>query len=224
MANDANKNYLRKVFAKSFFIRTYATKNQVEEIMQQYAEEIVYYRAIKHDKDQSEPHIHILIKFTSRKHGTTILNMFKDLIDEKGMPINTEIKKTITEQGALEYLTHNTKECEEQGKYKYSADEIWGKGIIEREKSEIEELKEAVLEIIAGEEPLKIMTAHGIKVLYNWKALKSFASDEYDYLSRKTTQEMQQASNNFFEGHTPEQITVQEQRQEEPATEAKNNE
>lgn len=77
---------------------------------------IEHYALITHDKDEGEPHTHMLIKFHRNEHcHSRLLDAFhidyaNDCSNLVGVKFN--------------YLTHNSQTCRKEGKFQYSKDEI----------------------------------------------------------------------------------------------------
>lgn len=153
------KSFLRTINKDKYRIKTYCTKEDIENIISEQGNSIEWYRAIIHDKDINENgekktnHCHIVLKLKDRKRASTIANWF-EIKDEKGNNINTYIQTCDNIQGAIEYLTHkNHKE-----KYQYKESEIFGIGEI---KGENQIYADIVTDICNGESEINIILKYG---------------------------------------------------------------
>lgn len=144
------KEYLRTLNKDKYRIKTYATKEDIEEILNE-KEDIQAYKAIIHDKDKDEDgkrkvsHAHIIIILKNRKKASTILNWFK-IKDKNGKEINTYIQPCDNLQGAINYLTHKGEK--NKNKYQYEEKEIFGNGEIKTEEEQKQEENEKLCNII----------------------------------------------------------------------------
>lgn len=91
---------------KELAIMTYANKKQVELILEKHKSAITAYAWIYHDKDKTDPHCHIFLKFATDRKGTDILKWFECATDFKGEEANTRFEKVRSADGLINYLTH----------------------------------------------------------------------------------------------------------------------
>ena len=88
-----------------------------EEVIRKFCETCTKkYAYIYHDKDEKEPHYHIIATFTQRKS----LNQIRKMLTECGADQNTLEQETIDLKGSYEYLTHKN----QPEKYQYSEESI----------------------------------------------------------------------------------------------------
>lgn len=83
------------------------------------AERYIY---IYHDKDNSAPHYHLILKFTNPRFRSAIEKLF----NLEGLTQDTTInfQKVRNLASAVAYLTHDTPEARKENKYHYSTSEL----------------------------------------------------------------------------------------------------
>lgn len=74
---------------------------------------------IHHDKDEAEPHYHIVMNVFSARTPKEIERWFEDLKDGKGEYINTFAEVLGDKDAFMKYLTHSDKKSIEEGKTYY---------------------------------------------------------------------------------------------------------
>ena len=84
---------------------------------------------IHHDKDETEPHYHIVIRTHSAWSAAMIENWFKGLTDKEGVAINTYCQPVGNMNALEEYLTHSDIESQEKGKHRYKRTDIKDHGL-----------------------------------------------------------------------------------------------
>lgn len=183
MSNSLTKNQLRKINRDTWFIRTYCTKNQIENILEM-DERIEWWRGIIHDKDTTEEnkpketHAHVIIKFKERIKGSTVFNLFETAKDEKGEYINTEVQECNSKTGSYNYLTHNTNKAKKEGKYLYSEDEIFGEGEIDLTEETNARYINLIQKIREGKSPYELVYKYGMLYITNIKNFKEIAKEQ----------------------------------------------
>lgn len=173
----------RNICSTEWFIRTYANREQIERVLDR--NDTIFYRAILHDRDNCEPHYHILIKFDNRKKQSTVRNMLK-VKDEKGEEVNSEIEIPYNTQKALEYLTHKN----DKDKYQYDESEIFGIGEIELYKTNTERYIELVRKIRLEIEPTKLIEEYGMLYIANFGNLKRIAYEQAEWEKNRWAKDM----------------------------------
>lgn len=78
---------------------------------------------IKHDKDEADPHHHIVIRTHCTWTCPQVANWFKDNVEKQ----NTFAQFVLDDDGIIDYLTHEN----EEDKYHYSKDDIIDHGLAE---------------------------------------------------------------------------------------------
>ena len=97
---------------RKFFIRSYLTEEQLQNILEKNRSIIYRWAYALHDKDTEgdKPkvaHTHIYLEFTNTYKISKPRNMFKGLIDDKGKEINTHIEFVDkTTAHCIQYLIH----------------------------------------------------------------------------------------------------------------------
>lgn len=121
---------------RKFFIRSYLTEEQLQNILEKNRSIIYRWAYALHDKDveNDKPkvsHTHIYIEFINTYKISKPRNMFKGLIDDKGKEINTHVEFVDkTTAHCIQYLIHKGY----ADKFQYSPD------IIKAENLDIEYL------------------------------------------------------------------------------------
>lgn len=82
---------------------------------------VMHYAYAKHDKDENEPHTHIVIRFNNNRSVAGVREFWKNFAIVDGVKIaNTLVEPAISLDGAFAYLTHKN----EVDKYHYPDDII----------------------------------------------------------------------------------------------------
>lgn len=104
----------------TFCIVTYALDVEIEDFLN--VGIVSNYAYILHDKDNTDPHYHIL--FTTKANYTckNIVKIFNECCPSDQNTFCRPVSKSTT--GAYQYLTHSTDRAKEQLKHQYSEDEI----------------------------------------------------------------------------------------------------
>lgn len=110
-----------KTFARFFAIVTYRTDTEkLVDTLTQHAKSIRAYALIKHDKDENDPHHHIVVRTHSSWECVKVANWFKG---DDGQ--NTFAQPVHDRQGIIDYLTHEN----EPEKHLYDKSEIIDGGL-----------------------------------------------------------------------------------------------
>ena len=91
---------------KEIAIMTYAKLSQVKLILQNKKNSYTAYALIEHDKDQTDTHCHLFIKFNSERRGVDIQKWFENCTDVNDKPANTRFENVKSKKGLIDYLTH----------------------------------------------------------------------------------------------------------------------
>lgn len=194
MAKHLTIQELRNLNREKWFIRTYCTKEQIEEIIDN-DDRVLWWRAIIHDKDTKEDntpketHAHIVIEYKNRIKGSTVYNCFKGYKDEKGKEINTEIQECNRKAGCYYYLTHNTEKAKKEGKHLYDENEIFGNGEINLEEENNSKYVNLINEIRNNAQPLELVMKYGMLYITNIKNLKKIAEEQTKWENNKKFEE-----------------------------------
>lgn len=96
----------RRKKMKEMAIMTYAKLSQVKLILQNKKNSYTAYALIEHDKDPTDTHCHIFIKFNSERRGVDIQKWFENSTDINDKQANTRFENVKSKKGLIEYLTH----------------------------------------------------------------------------------------------------------------------
>lgn len=189
----ASQDQLRNINEVSYFIRTYASKEQIEDIFQ-YDERVKWWRAICHDKDTDEvgnpkiAHTHIVVEFNNRIKASTVKNLFKGLTDDKGEKINTELKQCRSKAGCYKYLTHNTEKAKGEGKYQYNEDEVFGNGEIDLANEGNEKYLKILSDMQMDTAPFEMVYKYGMLYITQIKNFKEVIKEQKNWEKQKESE------------------------------------
>lgn len=181
-----------------YFIRTYASVEQIREIMAEHDSEIKAFAFIEHNRDNCEWHRHISLWLTRSKSKTTIENWFKPCIDSKGMRVQTFVEctkqckksdgtvetQTVDLRGATYYLVHEKADGTEiPNKYHYSWEDVESKNLSLLKEYEFGKTKDnkednsfEILErVIAGENLYTLAKEYGRDFIMNYTKYRELA-------------------------------------------------
>lgn len=111
--------------SRKFSCITYLSEMQLKVCLMRHINQIRVYAYAFHDKDTKEdgtlkePHIHLIIVTHNTCSISSIRRWFGGYVDEKGMEITTTAQACSDVFSMYDYLTHNTREAREAGKYQY---------------------------------------------------------------------------------------------------------
>lgn len=91
---------------KEIAIITYAKLSQVKLILQNKKNSYTAYALIEHDKDDTDTHCHIFIRFNSDRRGVDIQKWFENCTDINDKQANTRFESVKSRKGLIDYLTH----------------------------------------------------------------------------------------------------------------------
>lgn len=158
--------------SRFFSLTTYANEKQIQKVVCDHASSIRALCYIYHDKDEAEPHHHILM----RTHGTwspvQLTKWFKDLKDKEKKPVNTFCEIANDMDALKEYIMHADTESREQGKHLYSKEDIKDFGFCDlaERKDCYDSSYEILLRILAGANPRDLVRVYGRDYLYHINA------------------------------------------------------
>ena len=115
---------------RSFSIVTYLSMSQVASVLLAHDKQIKAYAYIEHNCDLNEDgtpkdrHIHLLLKLVHQTTSDGVRSWFRGFTDAESQPINTLAQCMHDSVGCYDYLTHNTDQSREEGKYLYSESDI----------------------------------------------------------------------------------------------------
>lgn len=109
---------------------TYASASDIERILRDKSEQLVFAEYIHHDKDTKEdgtpkiPHSHILLELKAPRLMSDVAKWFKKCVDDKGELVTTRYKEILNTASADDYLTHSGDSKGEAGKYQYERTQV----------------------------------------------------------------------------------------------------
>lgn len=178
------QNSQSKVRKSRFFsLTTYATEKQIKKVIGDHIKSVRAFCYIYHDKDENEPHHHILMRTHSTWTSTQISRWFADCKDKDHNNVNT-FCETASDMDALErYITHDTEEAREAGKYQYSKDDIKDFGMCDlaERKDSYDSSYEILMRVLSGMNPRELVRYYGRDFLYHINAYYDCAERISDY-------------------------------------------
>ena len=160
-----------------FSLMTYASEKQIQKVIQSHIKSIRAFAFIFHDKDEAEPHHHIIMRTHSTWSSFQIRKWFAGLLDKEKKQINTFCEPA-NDLGALEeYLTHSDEESKQKGKHEYSRDDIKDFGLwdmIPRGES-YDDSYEILNHLLSGTSYREMVRHYGRKFVYHWGAYSDLA-------------------------------------------------
>ena len=200
MANKALRDDEKKT-ARAVLIRTYATEEQLTQVMREHDRMINVCAYITHDRDKNEDgstkvkHIHANVLLDRSRELSGTESWFKGLVDEKGKPIQTVVMTCKDTKGADDYLTHDTPEAKADGKFQYVDEDIkvlkgsrddwrefktdWMRKHDARIKKEADadEVEQLLQDIIDGVSAREMARRYGRDYVKNVKSYRHYASE-----------------------------------------------
>lgn len=121
---DLKKNY------RNFFVRTYLNKESVYSLVSLCSK----WAFIYHDKDDAEPHFHVLMHFDNGRTVKSISKYLQCLAERQAKDFSMSIQKSHCEvcdepKTAYKYLTHTDASSIAKGKTIYSDTEVYSEGV-----------------------------------------------------------------------------------------------
>ena len=153
-----------------FSLMTYASEKQIQRVMRDHIKSVRAFCYIYHDKDEAEPHHHIMIRTHSTWTPPQLARWFAGLVDGDKKPINTFCESANDTSALEEYFTHTDEKSKEAGKYQYKKEDIKDFGlwdIVDRKES-YDDCLEIVNKILLGVSYRELVRQYGRKFLYHW--------------------------------------------------------
>lgn len=110
--------------ARFFAIVSYLSADKIAEIMQRKGTSVRAWALIDHDRDEKEPHRHLVIRTNTSWTASQIQKWFMGVL-EFGVAPNTFVEVVHDRTAICEYLTHEN----EDGKFKYEQSDIVDHGL-----------------------------------------------------------------------------------------------
>lgn len=158
--------------SRFFSLTTYANEKQIQKVIGSHASSLRALCYILHDKDESEPHYHILLRTHSTWTAAQIAKWFAGLKDKEQKMINT-FCETANDMDALEkYILHDTEEARQAGKHQYGKEDIKDFGMcdLSERKDCYDSSYEILMKVLAGANPRDLVRFYGRDYLYHLNA------------------------------------------------------
>lgn len=190
MVNPPNTtNPSKKV--RAFSVMTYCTKQQIAEVLGSHNSSIRAYAYIHHDKDEAEPHYHVVFRTFDAWSIPQIEKWWKGFTDEKGEPTNTFVQRATDLHALHEYLTHSDAESKDQGKHQYSPSDIISNGLFDLvpKKDAVDDTYEMLEHMMNGASTKWMVRRYGRAFVYHYSQFiavkEAMQQDEWMAESRR---------------------------------------
>ncbi len=162
-----------------FSLMTYADEKQLQKVMMKHIKSIRAYCYILHDKDENEPHHHVVLRTHSTWSSFQLRKWFSGLTDKEKKPINTFCEPANDLVALKEYLTHSDDESRTKGKYQYSASDIRDYGIWDLipKNDSYDSSYEIINKILVGTSYRELVRQYGRSFLYHWDKFADMAAE-----------------------------------------------
>lgn len=163
--------------SRYFSLTTYATEKQIQKVVGDHVRSLRSFCYIYHDKDEAEPHHHILVRTHSTWTAPQIAKWFADLKDKKGEKINT-FCETANDMEALKiYILHQDEKSREEGKHEYSTEDIkdYGFNDLAERKDSYDSSYEILNKVLLGVNPRDLVRYYGRDYLYHYNQYEDVA-------------------------------------------------
>ena len=155
--------------SRFFSLTTYAAEKQIQKVVGNHVSSLRALCYIYHDKDEAEPHYHILMRTHSTWTARQIGRWFADLKDAEKKPINT-FCETANDMEALKlYILHQDQKSIEEGKHRYEVEDIrdYGFSDLAEKKDSYDSSYEILMKVLAGAHPRDLVKYYGRDYLYH---------------------------------------------------------
>lgn len=163
---------------RNFACITYATEEQISRFLCHYRRDIKHYAYAYHDKDDNEPHTHIILLWHNGMSTSALKKRFKRFTDQ-----NTLVEVLLDKTACYQYLTHENDDDKyhyDIGIIKSDSSSYWQAVVYEEEEDDNKALS-IVNDILAGV-PLPIMLKrYGTHFVINFDKYQSFAKQMLMY-------------------------------------------
>lgn len=169
-----NKRY------RNFSCVTYLSPEQFESVFLKHDRQVKAYAYITHDKCNKEIHTHLLICLINNTTCNAIQNWFLGFEDEKGLQINTLVQPMHDLYSSYKYLTHETEQARQEGKYLYNSDDIKGNNLsyfTDTSKQDVDNLTLAIDDLLAGIPLDEVRKKYGRDFIMHYGHIKMLFND-----------------------------------------------
>ena len=127
---------------------------------------------ILHDKDEAEPHHHVLMRTHSAWTTAQICRWFSDLKDKEKKPVNTFCEIANDMDALKQYIIHADTKSREEGKYLYAEEDIKDFGLCDlaERKDSYDNSYEILMKVLAHANPRDLVRFYGRDFLYHLNA------------------------------------------------------
>lgn len=166
MSNSPNPS--KKV--RAFSIVTYCSKQQIAEVIGSHNSSIRAYAYIHHNKDETLPHYHVVLRTFDAWSIPQIEKWWKGFTDEKGEPINTFVQRVTDLYALHEYLTHSDVTSKDEGKHQYSPSDIISNGLFDLvpKKDAVDDTYEMLEHMMNGASTKWMVRRYGRAFVYHY--------------------------------------------------------
>lgn len=162
---------------RAFSCMTYLNRNQIHEVIGLHNSSIRSYAYIHHDKDEAEPHFHVIFRTFDAWSVASIEKWFKGYLDEKGESINTFVQRAKDLYALRDYLTHSDLDSKEQGKYQYDTKDIVDGGLFDLvpKKDAVDDTLEMLDHMVNGASTRWMVRRYGKAFVYHYSQFTAVA-------------------------------------------------
>lgn len=165
---------------------TYATLEQIHKVIYNHQSSIVSYAYIYHDRDETSPHYHLLIRTYDAWSAFQINKWFSFVKNETGQ--NTMCKPVGDLSALHTYLTHEDADSVAEGKAIYDRSLIKDFGLLANDTTHksYDDTYEIMLAMQAGMNTRELVRRYGKKFLYHYSQFVAVneAIDREDAIAR----------------------------------------
>lgn len=186
MSNENSTTNTPRKRYRSFCLTSYLQKSDIAEVLLKHDRQVRAYAYIEHDKDLNEDgtpkerHIHILLRLVNNATVDAVRGWFKGFTDDNEMPINTLGQPMHDISSSFEYLTHETEQAIEAGKYKYDKGEIISNDITYFQDSTLHDednISLALIEMCEGVPLHEVARKYGRDFIIHYQSIKMLFND-----------------------------------------------
>lgn len=160
-----------------FSLITYLDEKRFRKVITTHIRSIRAFCYIHHDRDESVPHYHIIMRTHSAWTSIQICRWFAGYVDKEKKPINTFCEPANDLTALKEYITHSDEESREKGKYQYTVGDIQDFGLwdIVPQNDSYDDSYEILNKFLACTSCRELVRQYGRKFVYHWGAYSEIA-------------------------------------------------
>lgn len=186
--------------SRKFSCITYLDRLRLDLCLMHHSNQIRAYAYAYHDKDVKEdgtlkePHYHLVIVTYTTCTCSAVRRWFSGFQDDKGLDITTTSQICSDVFQMYDYLTHNTFECKQLGKYQYSKDIVksndfdYFKG---DERSSYDNITLACEMLLHGDSVHDVAKIFGRDFILHYNAIKNYVNDVMKHRKYHTNLELE---------------------------------